>query len=212
MSKTLTLEDLLIKEGKTRWLDIGNGGNFAEGFHYLDFFSNVEVDEDIRDRYFKYNILELTDFEYQKMGTFDLIRMQHVFEHFTPEEGEIVLSKCARLLNKGGYLLITVPDLKLFVSYYRKKKLKKLYTFHNWALDRIDEKAPESFYFSIFTHSLLHEQHKWCYDYEGLKYQIEKSGAFENIKLLKLNDKLASETFTHNRPKEDLCVIANKKY
>lgn len=54
------------------------------------------------------------------------------------------------------------------------------------------------------------ESHKWCYDYEGLKYILEEIGEFENIKELKLNDELTNIPFTHNRPEEDVCIVAQK--
>lgn len=48
-------------------------------------------------------------------------------------------------------------------------------------------------------------------DYEGLEYQLMSSGEFKNIRELKLNDPLANNPFTHNRPEEDVCAIAQKK-
>lgn len=206
-----TLNKVLINQGKIRWLDIGCGGNFEPGFHYLDYSADISIPEDCKGRYFKINILELTDDDCKKTGCFDLLRMQHVFEHFTPEEGSIVLKNCARLLNPDGFLLITVPDLRKFIKYYKKNSFKKLYTFYHWALNRIQKNAPSSFFFSIYTHSLLHEQHKWCYDEEGLKYVIDNTGIYKNIKTLTFKDKLANQPYTHNRPLEDICVIANLK-
>lgn len=206
-----SLDKILRNQGKTRWLDIGCGGNFAPDFYYLDYYSEIEIPENCRERYFKVNIIEITDEEYLKMGKFDLIRLQHVFEHFTPEEGIVVLKNCSKLLNHDGYLVITVPDLKKFIKYYRQNSFKNLYTFYHWALNRIRKDAPSSFFFSVYAHSLLHEQHKWCYDAEGLKYIIRNSGVYENIKELKLWNKLASCSFTHGRPWEDVCVIANFK-
>ncbi|HQI46383.1 MAG TPA: methyltransferase domain-containing protein [Bacteroidales bacterium] len=204
-----SLDKLLTKQGKARWLDIGCGGNFAPNFYYLDYYSDVEIPENCKERYFKINIIEITETDYEKLGKFDLIRLQHVFEHFTPEEGEIVLKNCAKLLNKGGYIVITVPDLKKFIHYYKRNSFKNLFTFYNWSLNRIEKNAPPSFFFSIFAHSLLHEQHKWCYDSEGLKYIIAKTGVYKNIRQLRLWNRLAANSFTHNRPWEDLCVIAN---
>lgn len=203
-----SLDIVLKNQGKDRWLDVGCGGNFTPGFHYLDYFANVEIPEDCKSRYYKINLLELTDEDCSIIGKFDFIRMQHVFEHFTPEEGHIVLQSCAKLLNTDGYILITVPDLRKFVKLYKNNSFKKLYTFYHWSLRRFSEDAPASYFFSIFSHSLLHEQHRWCYDSEGLQYAFRKTGCFTNIKELKLTNKLASIPFTHNRPLEDVCIIA----
>ena len=211
LSKKETLEKKLITEGKNRWLDIGCGGNFSNGFYYLDYFSTAEIPEEIADKYFKKNIIEINDNDLDILGKFDLIRLQHVIEHFTPEEAKLVLLNCSILLNTNGILLITVPDLNKFISFYKKRNFNKLYTFYNWAQNRIEPEAPESYYFSVFSHSLNEEPHKWCYDFKGLKYLIQSTGHFTNIRQIKLGNRLASIPFTHSRPKEDVCIIASVK-
>ena len=51
----------------------------------------------------------------------------------------------------------------------------------------------------------------WCYNKEGLINKILASGGFKNAKKVGLLNKFAGIPFTHNRPQEDLCVIATKK-
>jgi hypothetical protein len=63
---------------------------------------------------------------------------------------------------------------------------------------RIAKDAPNSFYFSIFAHSMIYESHKWCYDNDGLIYQLKKSNKFKNIWELKHSGSLALNPFTHN--------------
>ena len=131
--------------------------------------------------------------------------MQHVFEHFSPEDGLTVLNNCASLLNPEGYLLISTPDLKKYIGFYLTDQIRNNY---EWALNRIKKESPNSFYFSVFTHSVKHERHEWCYDAEGLIYQINRTKKFKNIKEITLTDELANIPFTHNRPNEDVCVLA----
>jgi predicted SAM-dependent methyltransferase len=130
----------------------------------------------------------------------------------TYEEGLRVLKTCADLLNEGGIILISVPDLKVHIQKYLNDEYKEWKGFGWWANKRIPEDAPNSFYFSIFAHSMPYESHKWCYDFEGLKYQLEKSDCFIDIKKLEIDDGLSSTPFTHNRPEEDVCVMAIKKH
>lgn len=212
----MNLKTFLKKENKKRWLDIGNGANFEPGFYYLDtfpldYFPPHVLNPLIKKRYFRLDILNVPDEEFQKLGKFDFIRMQHTFEHFTYEEGKIVLKNCAKLLNQGGYILITVPDLKIHIQKYLNDEYRKWEGFKWWANKRVAENAPNSFYFSIFAHSMPFEAHKWCYDYEGLERVFKEVGEFKNIRELKLDDKLANIPFTHNRPEEDVCIIAQKK-
>ena len=55
---------------------------------------------------------------------------------------------------------------------------------------------------------MTYEPHKWVYDRDGLAFVLAKDGLFTNIRELKFHDPLAEEPFTHNRPLEDLCMLA----
>jgi SAM-dependent methyltransferase len=200
------LKKLLIESGRTRWLELGCGGNFEENFVYVDILPEETINQP--GKYFKINMTSPEKGPLEQLGKFDLVRMQHVFEHFTPEEGLIVLENAAYLLNENGYLLISVPDLKKFIAFYQSGEIKEYY---QWALERVDKDAPASFFFSIYAHSILREQHKWCYDEEGLKYIIKQSNHFYDITPLQLGDEFSSIPFTHNRPVEDLVVLAKKR-
>jgi predicted SAM-dependent methyltransferase len=206
----MSLQEKLIKENKNRWLDIGCGKNFEEGFYYVDTFLKKNIPPKYRKRYFKINILSASNKALKNIGKFDLVRMQHVLEHFSYEEGKIVIANIAKLLNKNGYIVITVPDLKINVYKYIKNEYKKWRAFKWWAIKRIPEDAPACFYFSVFAYSLPITPHKWCYDYEGVKYLLKCSGFFKNIRELKFSNPLASFPFTHNKPEEDVCIIANR--
>ncbi|MFC5413075.1 methyltransferase domain-containing protein [Larkinella bovis] len=196
------LREKLLSEKKTRWLEIGCGGTFDDYFTYIDLFPETLVTE--KGRYYRMDIVNATDTSLSRLGKFDLIRLQHVFEHFTPESGRAVLDNCAKLLNKDGYILISTPDLKKYISFYLSGKIRENY---DWALNRIHKDSPNSFYFSIFSHSVPFEKHEWCYDAEGLIYQLEQCGKFKNIREVTLGDELANIPFTHNRPSEDVCVV-----
>lgn len=206
----MNLKEKLIQEGRIRWLDIGCGGNFEDKFYYLDIFPEGIIDLKFRDRYFRIDIVNASEEMLVKPGKFDLVRMQHILEHFSCEEARQALKNCAKLLNKNGVILITVPDLKIHIQKYLNDEYKNWSGFQWWAEQRIPKNAPNSFYFSVFAHSLLFEQHKWCYDFEGLKYQLEICGGFKEIKELKPDDEMANVPFTHNRPEEDVCLMATK--
>jgi len=207
----MNLREKLIREKRTRWLDIGSGGIFDDDFYYADTFPDNFVQSEKRKRYFRINIIYSTPKELAPLGKFDFIRMQHVFEHFSFEEARTVLQNCSRLLKKGGALLITVPDLRTHINHYLKKDYKKWAVFKNWAENRVPPNSPDSFYFSMFAHSMPYEAHKWCYDFDGLQFQLKKSRRFKNIRELKLKNPLSGIPFTHNRPEEDLCMIAYRK-
>lgn len=207
----MTLREKLIKENKNKWLDVGCNKNFEEGFYYLDVWPIKNIPLKYRSKYFRVNILNASNKELKILGKFDLVRMQHVLEHFSYEEGLVVIKNIVKLLKNEGILLVTVPDLKINVNKYINKKYKKWKAFKWWAMKRILSNAPDSFYFSVFAYSLPITSHKWCYDYEGLEYLLKLSGFFRKIKKIDFTDSLASFPFTHNRPEEDVCIMAFKK-
>ena len=204
----------LIEAKKTRWLEIGCGGTLEDGFYYVDIFPEGLVDRGFKGRYSRVDILHARAQDLKDLGMFDLIRMQHVFEHFSPEDGQVVLEHCASLLNPHGYLLISTPDLQIHARTYLSglyKSNMRMEGFNKSARRRIAADAPNSFYFSMFAHSLLYEKHMWCYDVEGLKYMLTMTGRFEEIEELGLDHALAEFPFTHNRPEEDVCVLAKRR-
>ena len=213
-----TLRQKLIQEGKTRWLDVGSGDTFQAGFEYLDWFSSHRLTPELATQFHQANILDLSD-STETLGKFDLVRMQHVFEHFSFEEGPQVLKSCGKLLRPDGFLLLTVPDLRIYVKSYLRNRYSQL--FRDFARNRLPADAPASCYFSVFAHSFgyspvrsehnrYRDEHKWCYDYDGIEYQLKRSGGFKNIRELTLFNPLACIPFTHNRPNEDLCVLSQK--
>ena len=205
------LKKLLIKNNQTRWLDLGSSTAFNEGFYFVDIIDEILIPEKMRSNYFKMDFTKpLQPGDLNKMGEFDFIRMQHVFEHFTPADGLVVLENCHKLLNPGGYILISVPDLEIFAKRYLRKSLTHSWYFSEWAKTHLAKDAPPSFYFSLFAHSIVNQKHLWCYDKEGLIYQIRKSGKFSDIQQIGLFDNLCHIGFTHNRPLEDLCILAKK--
>ncbi|MFI7067634.1 methyltransferase domain-containing protein [Kribbella sp. NPDC050124] len=204
------LSQVLTSAGQTRWLDVGCGADFSPGFEYLDVLPVGAVPEELRDRYHRADIANLTDHAVGDLGQFDLVRMQHTLEHFGFEDGLRVLQNCADLLRPGGLILISVPDLLRHIRTYLKDDYVNMPGFKEWAQARIPADAPPSAYFSVFTHSLTYEPHKWCYDFAGLAHQLGRSHRFTEISRLERTDPLAEVPFTHNRPEEDLCVLARR--
>jgi len=206
-----TLKSDLIKKKKRRWLDIGANKNFEQGFLYMDISPKKIIPKEFRDSYIQLSILTAGEKEFSRIGKFDLVRMQHVIEHFDFEDAVKVLKNASLLLSRGGLILLTVPDLKKNIKEYLNGHYKKWPEFVKWAQKRIPKNAPLSFYFSIFTHSLPATRHFWCYDAKGLKYVINLTGKYRNIKKLDIQNFQSSIPFTHNRPQEDLCILAVKK-
>ncbi len=201
------LDTELRNAGKTAWLEIGTGGRDDDGFIKVDILDFPEGQTPAN--YRKLDIINAKDEELTALGSFDLIRMQHVFEHFTPEDGLKVLNNCSKLLKPDGYIIVSTPNIDIVIDHYLKGNIREIN--NGWGKERIGEDAPDSFVFSIFTHSVLSEPHMWCYNGEGLVHQFKKTGMYKDITVLNMDHPLASIPFTHNRPAEDVVVLARKK-
>ena len=200
------LRERLLANGQTKWLDIGSQ-RFDDGFVCLDV---EDLQENApRERFIHADILRLTGEDIAALGTFDLVRMQHFLEHFDFAAGQMVLKTAARLLRPGGYLLVSVPDLRKhlvgYVSAYRVLMSSYPQFAHGGG---VPADAPPSLIFSAFTHQF--GRHKCCYDRAGLLYAVRSAGGFVDVRILSLWDRLAGIPFTHNRPRQDVCLLARR--
>jgi len=200
------LIETLKKNNQLRWLEVGTGGANCDGFDKIDIIDFPPGTAP--GNYKKLDIINCTDEELKELGMYDLVRMQHVFEHFTVEDGLKVLNNCSKLLKKGGYILISCPDIDIVIDHYKKGTIKQL--LGNWGLERVGDNAPDSFSLCIFLYSVLYEPHLWSYNSAGLVHQLQKAGSFENIEVLDLGNPKSSIPFTHNRADEDVVVLAQR--
>lgn len=51
-------------------------------------------------------------------NSFDVVYHSHVLEHLSPEEGELLVRECRRVLKTGGVLRMVVPDLERIAELY----------------------------------------------------------------------------------------------
>jgi SAM-dependent methyltransferase len=210
VSQRCGLRDQLVSAGQTRWLDVGGKYPPEKGFISLNLGSKPEGEPEDAP-YIQADFLQMRDEDLKSLGTFDLVRLQHVFEHFSFQEGQIVLQRCAILLRPGGFLLLSVPNLRFHIAGYLIGPMwyRLIYpSYPNFTRWFLPSDAPSSMTFSIFTHQ--GGEHKFCYDRKSLLYSVRSVGYYENVQILSILSPLAGVPFTHNRPAEDLCLLAQK--
>lgn len=95
----------------------------------------------------------------------DYIYSSHFFEHIFREDARRLLKQCRLALKSGGCLRISVPDLSYAVSLYSK--------------GRAEEMLNEFFFVSGQGSYLA--RHKYMYDFELLKFELEQAG-FDEIR------------------------------
>jgi len=108
-----------------------------------------------------------------KTGTVEAIFCEHVIEHLTKSEGNLLLSECYRVLKANGVARFSTPDAeKYLVSYVNNDTfISSLPNFQDPNIPRID----------VINHVMRENgSHLWIYDKESLSRAFVQSG-FRNV-------------------------------
>jgi len=99
--------------------------------------------------------------------TFDGIFCEHVLEHFTYEQGQILMEECKRILKKGGVIRIIIPDgQKILSSYFHEPS--KIVEYKQ-VKSGIPMEAVNIWFYQRYEHQCI-------YDADYLLYMLNKSG------------------------------------
>ena len=109
----------------------------------------------------------------------DYIYAEHLIEHLTKEELVNFLAECYRVLNRNGMIRLSTPDFELLIKIYLDTNLAV-------DLDTAMKRHKEKFYSGKSGSDLKKADylnnkirmwggHKYIYDYELLKYLLEKA-------------------------------------
>jgi len=101
---------------------------------------------------------------------FNGIYCEHVFEHFTQEEGLPFLKECFRVLKPGGSVRIIVPDGEKVIRTYIDDPQALL--SHRNVPSSCAMEAVNSYFRQRYEHHCL-------YDFELIKYQLELAGGHQ---------------------------------
>jgi len=148
-----------------------------------------------------------------KDESLEVIYHSHLLEHLSYTEGIQFIEECFKKLAPGGLMRIVVPDLELWAENYVNKK--------QFFFDKYREVlAPnESLYqtnCSVFMGMLHNHGHKCGYDYETLRWLLDRVG-FDRIKRTlvqesDLPDIKEVEPYTAMKAMESLCVECYKPF
>jgi hypothetical protein len=206
----------LKAEGCTSWLEIGGKG-VEQRFFCIRIGDPESVPERFRDRCQKLGTLS-EDAPLEEHETrYDLIRMQHVFEHFGPEDGRDMLRAYRRMPTPVGYLPMTTPDLAILAQVYRKRRRWAFPRVLRYRQLRIPADAPSRYTLSMIARQYgdsrldhLGEQRCRCDVFKGLAHKVRSVGGFDRVRRLGLLHRLASHPFTHTRMGQEVCLLARK--
>lgn len=122
------------------YLNIGCGTKFSPDWNNLDLNPQPGV--------ILHNVLNALPYEPDQ---FDATYSSHVLEHLTPPQGRFFVAEQFRVLNKGGYCRIAVPDLEKVVRDYlvqldaaeRESDPRKMWDYQWTVLQLVDQQTRE---------------------------------------------------------------------
>ncbi len=119
----------------------------------------------------------------------DLIFSRATLEHLTYYELINHFLECHRLIKKGGFVRMTVPDLDIMIDNY----LKKEENLEKAKLEsEISNSEPIENHTDLFISRLLYHDHYYLHNYDTLSRALKKTG-FTNIKKVNAGQTQISE-------------------
>ena len=144
-------------------------------------------------------------------NSLEVIYHSHLLEHLSYKEGIAFTANCFKALAPGGIMRVLVPDLELWINNYVNN--------NNFYFDEYRKAlAPEGDLYptkgAVFMGMLHNHEHKMGYDFDTLKWVLERAG-FERIRRTLVQDSdLADitevEPYVAIKAMESLCVECYK--
>lgn len=141
-----------------KYLELGCGGTKRDGWLSVDYRFGSDLTYDItKDLPFK-------------NGQFEKVYIEHVLEHFEFNEVKLVLRNIFRVLMPNGYLIISVPDLQIFINEYNNK-------IHGSSLMTFKPAIFSSYPADILNYVFyMGGEHKMMFDFDSIKFHLESAG------------------------------------
>lgn len=151
-------------------------------------------------------------------GCVAAIYASHFLEHLTRTEGMFFLRECHRVLRRGGYLRLVVPDLELLSRNYIAMKAqahagdpKPVEEFLR-ATGLYTDYGETTLLLGLYRRLTDFNRHKWLYDYDSLMASLVEIGFSEVRKrgYLESDIPLIADVEHEDRLKEAYCVEATR--
>lgn len=126
--------------------------------------------------------------------TADYIFSSHFFEHLYQNEASHLLTDCHRVLNDGGLLRISIPDLEYAVGLYKNGEKDKMLKSYFFVEDGDND----------------YSRHKYMYDFEMLSAILSEAGFCDIARRKFREGELPDVNLLDNRPEDSLFVEARK--
>lgn len=174
-------------------LNLGCGTDYKKGWINVDNNS----DNNIKKLDLNHDLLKQLPFADNSVS---FIFHEHFLEHLSPEESEVFLNECMRVLKRGGVMRIAMPDLESIAKNYVNLPLAKDPVIKGRRIKDIKTKA------EWINISFRAWGHKWLYDFEELTRRFDDLG-YKNIERKK-HGQSKHKTLQRLETREESLLIA----
>ncbi len=155
-----------LKSHQVRKLHIGAGSNILPGWLNTDRSSSLP----------RVLFLDAANPFPFRDATFDYIYSEHLIEHLTYKQGQLMLRECFRVLKPGGSIRTATPDLETLIGLYTPQKSSVQQRYIHWVVDKF---YPEIGIYQesvVINSSFRNFGHQFLYDFALLRTALEKAG------------------------------------
>ncbi len=107
-------------------------------------------------------------------NTFNYIFSEHMIEHITFAEAEIMISECYRILKPGGKIRLATPNVRSMVALFEEKLSSDQTEYINHMKKFFDPSLPDDPVFAI-NQMFYGFHHKFIHSKESLTYLLRKN-------------------------------------
>jgi predicted SAM-dependent methyltransferase len=173
---------------------IFGGVDRIPGYTSIDLRDQADVVHDIRLRW---------PFE---SSSAEVVYGSHILEHLTQREGQYCIRECNRVLEPGGILRLSVPDLYLFAEKYVHGDGE----FYGQATRDGRERFVGRTLSEKFMFVVSGQGHKYQYDFDSLSLLLRQCG-FDQVERKQYRESDIPEIdLLDNRPEQSLFIEARK--
>ena len=165
-----------LKNNNIKKLHVGAGNNVKLGWLNTDFNPTTS-------KVVHLDAKKLFPFE---NNVFDYIFIEHMIEHITYEQGLHMLSESYRVLDSGGKIRISTPNLDFLMDLYKEPKSKLQHDYIQWATQKFVKAAPFADSVFVINNFVRDWGHLFIYNEKILRSSLERAG-FHNITKYQLN-------------------------
>jgi len=186
----------LVSRKAPVFLNLGSGPRGVDDPHWI----NVDG---FRDRNIHY-VLDISRRLPFPSSAFEGVFCEHVFEHFSLEDGERIAREVCRILRPGGSVRIVVPDAELLLQRYFSAPGEIV------AWRGTGHETPMEIVNSYFRQRY---EHQFLYDWVTMEKMLRHAG-FDQIARTSLGSDVCCPAIVLDAPKyewESLYVVASKK-